>query len=216
MRNDQNIRKQDRCIEGEPSNWLQCHLRRQFRREAKIEEVRGFLTDSPIFRQVSTCLAHQPDGRDRLAFALQCAHDWLDHRTVPMRFLPLQNRVLESVVVLEQLIGLIDWPSHFIHGLPTYPHRWLKIGCVARTTMKTVVPRKFWLGSQGHVHISTVLGLVIVIEGGKGRMWTIGAVIPVSRLRDGKSRGLLPRDQQLLKPTLMDLWRKRQGTFIFT
>jgi hypothetical protein len=45
-------------------------------------------------------------------------------------------------------------------------------------------------------------------------MWTMGAVIPASGLRDGKSRGLLPRHQQVLKPTLMDPWQ--QGTSIFT
>src|SRR6516162_4110153 len=64
VRNDQNIGKQDRGIESESSNRLQCNFRCQFRIKTKIEEIVDLLPKLPIFRQIPSGLPHQPNRRN--------------------------------------------------------------------------------------------------------------------------------------------------------
>ena len=69
MRHDQDVGKEDRCVEIEAAHRLQRHLRRKLRREAEIEERTRRLPRFPVFRKIATGLPHDPDRRriERLA-----------------------------------------------------------------------------------------------------------------------------------------------------
>ena len=62
VRHDQNVGEQDRRIEAEAPDRLERDFRRQFRREAQIEEASGTFAQRAIFRQITPGLAHEPDG----------------------------------------------------------------------------------------------------------------------------------------------------------
>ena len=69
MRHDQNIGKQDRRIEIEPPERLQRHFARQLGIIAQIKERSGLRPQLPVFRQIASGLAHEPDRAPfRLAF----------------------------------------------------------------------------------------------------------------------------------------------------
>src|SRR5580704_812739 len=71
MRDDQNVREQDRRVEAEAPHWLQRDLRRELRREAQVEKASGPRPDLLVFRQITARLAHHPDRRHGLAPAAQ-------------------------------------------------------------------------------------------------------------------------------------------------
>src|SRR5215469_8171005 len=119
--NDQNVRKQDCSIESESANRLQCNFRCQFRIKTKIEKITDLLSDCAIFRQIPSGLPHQPDWRDSLSPAGKNIHYGFGHRSTRDTAIFNTNRILESVVVLGQLIGLISRLAHRAAGLPTYP-----------------------------------------------------------------------------------------------
>jgi hypothetical protein len=66
MRNDQDVREQDRGIEAEPPDWLQRDVDGELGREAEIEEARNLGPHRAIFRQIAAGLPHQPDRRNRV------------------------------------------------------------------------------------------------------------------------------------------------------
>ena len=61
----EDVGEQDRRVEAEAPDRLQCHLGRQRRRVAQIEEAAGFRSHGPVLGQVSPRLPHQPDWRWR-------------------------------------------------------------------------------------------------------------------------------------------------------
>jgi hypothetical protein len=65
VRHQQNVGKQDRCVEAEASDRLQRRLGGKLRRVAELQEVAGLRAQCSIFRQVASGLPHQPDGRRR-------------------------------------------------------------------------------------------------------------------------------------------------------
>ena len=67
--NDENVGEDDRGIEIEAADRLQCDFGGELRREAEIEEAAGFGADFTILRQIAAGLAHHPDRRHRLPLA---------------------------------------------------------------------------------------------------------------------------------------------------
>jgi hypothetical protein len=57
----QNVGENDRGIDRISANWLQRCVRRSCRRIAKIKEALVLRAKLSILRQMSACLAHQPD-----------------------------------------------------------------------------------------------------------------------------------------------------------
>ena len=66
MRHHQDIGKQDRRVEPEAPDRLQCDLCRTLSVKAQIEEPGRLLADCPVLRKVAASLPHQPDRRHRL------------------------------------------------------------------------------------------------------------------------------------------------------
>ena len=74
---DENIGEQDRGVEAETPDRLQGRLRRQGGRIAKIEKCLRAGAQFPVFRQIATRLAHEPDWGPRLAFPSESAEEGL-------------------------------------------------------------------------------------------------------------------------------------------
>ena len=66
---DENVGEQDRGVEAETADRLQCRLDGEGGVVAKIEEGRGFRPKLAVFRQVAPRLAHEPNRRRRLTLA---------------------------------------------------------------------------------------------------------------------------------------------------
>ena len=73
---DQNIAEQDGGVETKSANWLERRFRRQSWRVAKIQEAFGFGADGAIFGEITSSLAHEPDGRLVDGMAIQCRQKW--------------------------------------------------------------------------------------------------------------------------------------------
>src|SRR5262245_19750525 len=103
MRNDQDVGEQDRAIEPETADRLQCHYGRQLRRETQIQERAGVAPDLAIFRQIASGLAHHPDRRHGLTLAGEhlaerLMHGWSRHGA----FTP---KILESICCCSWTVG---------------------------------------------------------------------------------------------------------------
>ena len=72
QRHNQNIGKQNRRVEAEPSHRLQRYLGGQFRIETKIEKTASLLAHRTVFRKISPGLAHHPNRWS--LFALPVEH----------------------------------------------------------------------------------------------------------------------------------------------
>ncbi len=62
MRHDQDIGKQDRAVETEPPDRLHGDFGGRFAIVNQFEEPALFGPKFPVFRQIASRLAHQPDG----------------------------------------------------------------------------------------------------------------------------------------------------------
>ena len=60
---DQDIGEQDHTVEIETLQWLKARLRRQRRVVAEIEEGSGPGPQRAVLRQITPCLAHEPEWR---------------------------------------------------------------------------------------------------------------------------------------------------------
>ena len=83
MRDHQDVGEQDSGIEAEPSHRLERHFRREFRREAKVEEITDPVPHLAIFRQIATGLTHQPDRRRHTPPAVENVKNGFIHRATP-------------------------------------------------------------------------------------------------------------------------------------
>src|SRR5262245_66249076 len=61
MRNDEDVREDDRRVELKPPHRLQRHFGHKLRVEAKIEETRDLRPHLAIFREIAAGLPHQPN-----------------------------------------------------------------------------------------------------------------------------------------------------------
>jgi hypothetical protein len=87
IRDQQNIREQDRSVELESPHGLKRHLGRQLWSKTELEKVTGAFTNRPVFGQVATRLAHKPYRRRILAFAAQYLKEPFIHAVpVPSEF----------------------------------------------------------------------------------------------------------------------------------
>ncbi|MCY1554423.1 hypothetical protein D9M68_909940 [compost metagenome] len=107
IRDHEDIGKEDGCIKGITSDWLQRHFDSQIRGVTEIEETSGNGARCAIFRKVTASLAHEPDGRrtDRLPlqnlqnFPSCLGHGW----SLPI----YKQRYLDSFYFLES-VGIKD------------------------------------------------------------------------------------------------------------
>ncbi len=80
VRDDQNVREQDRGIEAKPPHRLKRDFGREFRREHEVEEASRFSPYCTIFRQIPPSLPHQPDWRRVMPTAIKDVKERLVHR----------------------------------------------------------------------------------------------------------------------------------------
>jgi hypothetical protein len=73
--NDQDIGKQNGGIEAIAADRLQCHFDGVLRGVAEIEKTPCLCPRLPIFREIASCLSHQPERRRGEALATQNPHD---------------------------------------------------------------------------------------------------------------------------------------------
>src|SRR6201987_3520802 len=107
MRYDQNVGKQNRGIEAEPSHRLQRHLGGEFRRHDQIEKSAGLLAQRTVLRQITSGLAHQPDWRRPNASAVQNLKYRFVH-SLSLAILSTKNLNLNLLVmILRRWIGLM-------------------------------------------------------------------------------------------------------------
>jgi hypothetical protein len=124
-----------------------------------------------VLGQIPSGLPHQPDRRDRLPFAGEDAHQRFRHRFIRCILISNTNRILESVVVLGQLIGLINCHAHPTEKLPTYPRLaqlWL-VGAVSAIRMP--ISGRFAITSQLGFHILPVPNMI-----GRIKRWRMSDV----------------------------------------
>ncbi len=75
LRQEQDVGKENRCVESVTADRLQRDLGRQIRRVAQRQKVAGLGAGGAVFRQVAAGLAHHPDRRNGQTLALQRAQD---------------------------------------------------------------------------------------------------------------------------------------------
>ncbi len=82
MRNDQDIREQDRRVESKAADRLQGDLGGHFRIEAELEERTGLCSQRAILRQIATGLSHHPDWRLAACPPVERFENGVTHRLV--------------------------------------------------------------------------------------------------------------------------------------
>jgi hypothetical protein len=79
MRNDEDVRKEDRAVETETPDGLECDLGRGYGIIAQFEKSALLRAQFTIFGKITPRLAHEPDRRRIAPFAVE----YPEQRSVP-------------------------------------------------------------------------------------------------------------------------------------
>ncbi len=110
---DENVRKQNRCIEREPTQGLQRHFHSQIGRIAQIKETFGAGAHFPILGEIASSLAHDPDRGSCLSLTEYGGEKRLEGHLAHSDF-PFQTPEKTLVLGISIIMAVFcsnSWPS---------------------------------------------------------------------------------------------------------